>query len=226
MLIFALHLIAFLCLPINAATYVLPENGRIVGTMQQTNAGLNETIEEVGLRFGIGYKEMVQANPAIDPLHILAPHKRLIIPSEFQLPSGPRTGIVIELSKYRLFFYPPGENVVVTFPVGIGKKGWETPVGITKIVAKTAHPTWRPTSNILKAAENNGTALPYEFPAGPDNPLGDYALRLGWNSVLIHGSNQLTGIGAKVSAGCIRMLPDDIEYLFQNVSIGTRVRVL
>lgn len=209
-----------------AAVYVIPSKGNVIGKVQRTSSEVNETIEDVGRRFGIGYYEMVRANPHADARHSLIAGSSLVIPSQFVLPSVPREGIVINLAEYRLYYYPPGENVVMTFPVGIGKKGWSTPVGVTKVTTKVTHPTWRPTPKVLEAAENMGAPLPDAFPPGPNNPLGNYALRLGWPTFLIHGTNRVEGIGTRVSAGCIRMLPDDIEYLFHNVKVGTKVRII
>lgn len=209
-----------------AAVFVIPSSGDIVGKIQHAASEVNENIEDVGRRFGVGYYEMANANPHVDARHTLSANTSLIIPSQFILPSVQRKGIVINLADYRLYYFPPDENVVVTFPIGIGKKGWSTPVGATKVTAKVTHPTWRPTAKVLAAAEQIGAPLPDVFPAGPNNPLGDYALRLGWPSFLIHGTNRVDGIGARVSAGCIRMLPNDIEYLYQMVNIGTQVRVI
>lgn len=210
----------------HAAIFVIPSNGDVVGKTQRAASEVNETIEDVGRRFGVGYYAMVNANPNVDASHTLSANTALIIPSQFILPSVPRKGIVINLAEYRLYYFPPDENLVVTFPIGIGKKGWSTPVGITKVTAKVTHPTWRPTAKVLAAAEEIGAPLPDIFPPGPNNPLGDYALRLTWPSFLIHGTNRLDGIGARVSAGCIRMLPSDIEYLYQMVDVGTQVRVI
>lgn len=209
-----------------SSTYVLPSSGDIIGEIQYASSNVGESIDEVGRRFNIGYYEMVRANPAVDPVHTLPTHTRLIIPSQFILPDAPRRGIVINLAEYRLYFFPDDENVVFTYPVGIGKKGWSTPLGSTRVASKVTNPVWRPTSNIRAAAEEIGAPLPELFPAGADNPLGKHALRLGWPTILIHGTNRADGVGARVSAGCIRMLPADIEDLFQLVATGTPVRVI
>lgn len=209
-----------------AAILLIPEQGDVVGARQHTRSEVNETIDEVGRRFNMGYWEMVNANPKVDPIHFLPANTPLIIPSQFRLPKVARRGIVIDLAAYRLYYFPPDENTVITFPVGIGKKGWETPRGVTKVSAKVRNPVWRPSAKLQAAAEELGASIPDVVPSGPHNPLGQYALRLGWPGILIHGSNHLDGIGAKVSAGCIRMLPEDIEYLFNAVPVGTSVRVI
>jgi L,D-transpeptidase ErfK/SrfK len=209
-----------------ATIFVLPELGDLVGKVQYTQSEMGETIDEVGRRFNMGYYEMVRANPHAEAIYPLALNTQLIIPSQFILPNVPRRGIVINLAEYRLYYFPADENIVITFPVGIGKEGWNTPLGLTKITAKLTNPAWRPTADVLAAAEQIGAPIPGFFPPGPNNPLGKHALRLGWPTFLIHGTNRADGVGARVSAGCIRMLPGDIKHLFNLVSIGTSVRVI
>lgn len=209
-----------------ATIFVLPESGDLVGEIQYAKSGIGETIDEVGRRYSMGYYEMVRANPRADARHQLVPGTPLIIPSQFILPNVPHKGIVINLAEYRLYYFPPDENILITFPVGIGREGWKTPIGVTKITAKVANPIWRPTANVLAAAEQMGAPIPEYFPAGPNNPLGKHVLRLGWPTFLIHGTNRFDGVGARVSAGCIRMLPGDIEQLFSVVAVGTPVRVI
>lgn len=221
-----LSLLFFLTNYLYATTFVLPASGDIVGSIQYTYSRIGESIDEVGRRFDVGYYEMVRANPQADPIHSLATHTRLVIPSQYILPNVHRAGIVINLAEYRLYYFPEDENVVFTFPVGIGKEGWNTPLGHTRITSKVINPIWRPTANVRAAAEEIGASLPEVFPAGSDNPLGKHALRLGWPAILIHGTNRHDGVGARVSAGCIRMLPGDIEHLFSLVSVGTPVRVI
>jgi len=209
-----------------ATTLAIPADGDVVGEVQYAYAQAGETIGEVGVRYDVGYYEMVHANPHVDPARPLSPQQRLLIPSQFILPQVPRTGLVINLAEYRLYFFPPNDNVVITQPVGIGRKGWATPIGVTKVIAKERNPVWRPTANLHANAAEHGVALPDYFPPGAANPLGKYIFRLGWPSYLIHGTNQTDVIGMRATAGCIRLLPEDIEYLYGLVKIGTQVRVI
>ncbi|WP_242604218.1 L,D-transpeptidase family protein [Legionella beliardensis] len=210
----------------HAATWVISEHSDLIGTIQYATVQAGETLSDVGIRYDIGYDEMVQANPKLDPLRPLYPQTKVVIPSQYILPSGPRQGLVINLAEFRLYYYVPHDNVVITMPVGIGRKGWTTPIGITKVVSKERDPKWRPTANVRAEAARHGTPIPDEFPPGEGNPLGRYALRLGWSTYLIHGTNRRDVVGSRVSAGCIRMMPEDIEYLFDYVPIGTVVRVV
>lgn len=210
----------------NAATWVMQNNDDLVGEIQYVNAQSGDTLYELGLRYDIGLVEMKAANPGIDPDRHLAAGTKLTIPSFYVLPAGPRRGLVINLAEYRLYYFPNEENVVITMPVGIGRQGWNTPVGTTKVIAKHRDPVWHPTAKLKDEANKNGAPVPDEFPSGEDNPLGRYALRLGWSTYLIHGTNRHDGIGSQVSAGCLRMTPEDIEYLFEFVAVGTPVRII
>jgi L,D-transpeptidase ErfK/SrfK len=215
------------CLPDSwSMTWVLPAEGDLVGEIQYSRPEIGETLSDVGIRYNIGYYEMVRANPKVDPTRLLPPETRLLIPSQFILPPGPRAGLVINLAEYRLYYYPPNDNVVITMPVGIGREGWTTPLGLTKVTQKERDPIWRPTASVRAEAAKNGTPIPNAFPPGEGNPLGRHILRLGWPTYLIHGTNRRDGVGSRVSAGCIRMMPEDIEYLFDLVALGTPVRVL
>lgn len=211
-----------------AATYVIPGQGDdIVGHTQIIGAREGERLGEIGMRMGIGYYAMQAANPKIDPYKHLSSGKQVVVPSEYILPPGPREGIVINLPEFRLYYFPPGQNIVVTFPIGIGREGvWGTPLGVTKVVNKKANPSWYPTQHVRDHAAEQGTPIPDYFPPGPDNPLGEYALYLGWPTILIHGTNLPDFIGTRISAGCIRMMPNAIKSLFQMVPIGTPVRVI
>ena len=204
----------------------MPPEGDVVGDVEYAYPQAGETLVEVGLRYDMGYYEMLNANPGIDPHSPLSPNTRVLIPSQYILPAAPHQGIIINLAEYRLYFFPKNDNVVITYPVGIGHKGWSTPLGLTKVVGKQANPSWHPTAKLIAEASKNGVVIPESFPPGPDNPLGKHVLRLGWPTYLIHGTNRTDGIGERVSAGCIRMLPNDIEYLFEFVSVGTSVRVV
>ncbi len=212
--------------PAFSTTFVIPASGDMVGEIQYTSPEPGETLSDVGIRYDVGYFEMIRVNPQVDPLRPLPLRTRLIIPSQYLLPPGPREGIVINLAEYRLYYYPPGDNVVVTMPVGIGREGWHTPTGKTSVTVKERDPVWHPTANVRAEAAKNGTPIPDEFPAGEGNPLGRHVLRLGWPTYLIHGTNRRDGVGSRVSAGCIRMMPEDIEQLFEMVAVGTRVTVM
>jgi L,D-transpeptidase ErfK/SrfK len=202
----------------------------IVGVVQKTVASKEDTLTDIARRFNVGYEEIVRANPKVDPW-LPGEGREIVIPSQFILPNAPREGIVINAAAMRLFYYPKvkkGETQVVhTYPIGIGKVGWKTPEGTTKILRRTKDPTWRPTPSIIKEhREERGEELERVVGPGPDNPLGRFAFYLGWPSYMIHGTNKPAGVGLRSSHGCIRLYPEDIAQLFELAPVGTQVRVV
>jgi len=211
-----------------ALTYETPKsNGCIIGNYQQIRVGAFTSIPEIDQKYDVGIDEMQDANVVYSFKHTLPTGTQLLIPTRFILPNAPRKGIVINLAERRVYYFDQQNHLVDTFPAGIGKVGWDTPLGSTQIVKKTVSPTWIPTVAVRKDFLNRyGFPLPDSFPPGPDNPLGDYAIRLGFTNILIHGTNDPGGVGGRVSAGCIRMFDDDIGRLFESVYVGTSVTIV
>ena len=201
----------------------------VVGVVQVVTAGRDDTLTDIARRFNVGYEEIVRANPKVDPW-LPGEGREIVIPSQFILPDAPRTGLVINIAAMRIFYYPPvrrGERpLVLTHPIGIGKVGWRTPEGVTKIVRRQQDPTWRVPVSVRKEHHENGEDLDPVIGPGPDNPLGKYAFYLQWPSYLIHGTNKPAGVGLRSSHGCIRLYPEDIEEFFAVVPVGTQVRVV
>jgi len=192
----------------------------ILGQIRLHKVQKDETLIDIALTEGLGFVELRAANPGVDPW-IPKVGETLVLPTAHLLPDAPRRGIVVNLAEQRLYHFPPGGSPV-TFPVGIGRAGCETPTGETRIVRKRERPTWTPPASIRAERPN----LPAAVPPGPGNPLGDHALDLGWESLVIHGTNQPLGIGRRVSHGCLRLYPADIAALFEAVAVGTQVRIL
>ncbi|HXH04601.1 MAG TPA: L,D-transpeptidase family protein [Candidatus Competibacteraceae bacterium] len=206
-----------------AATYPLPPPGiDVVGDVQVTYARYEDTFVEIARRHDMGFDEMVQANPGVSAW-LPGEGTPVVVPSRFILPKAPREGIVLNVPEMRLYYYPKGQNVVITHPVGIGREEWKTPLGKTTVVTKVKDPVWRPPASIRAEHAAEGDYLPEVVPAGPDNPLGQYALRLGIPGYLIHGTDKPNGIGMRVTHGCVRLYPEDIESLFRSVPVGTPV---
>ncbi|PTO76869.1 L,D-transpeptidase family protein [Vibrio splendidus] len=213
---------------VSAATFELPPTeSRIVGRIQQHEVAAGETLAIIAKQYDIGFLSLMAANKGVDPF-LPAEGYVLSIPSRLILPDTPRKGIVINLAELRLYYFEPEKNQVHVFPVGIGRVGRDTPEMITKISQKRPNPTWTPPSSIRKEYLEKGIELPRVVPAGPENPLGEYALRLAYGAgdYLIHGTNKDFGIGLRVSSGCIRMEPKDIEWLFEQVNRGEQVTII
>lgn len=215
--------------PAFATEYPLPaDNSRLIGENTLTTVPDDKRpLESIAARYKIGLLGMLEANPGVDPWLPKA-GTQLTVPLQMLLPDAPREGIVVNLAELRLYYYPKGEQRVVVYPIGIGQLGAATPSMVTSISQKIPNPTWTPTVNIRKRYAKEGITLPGVVPAGPDNPMGLFALRLarGTGQYLIHGTNADFGIGMRVSSGCIRLRPDDIEALFNSVPKGTRVQIV
>lgn len=217
----------------HAATYTLSEgDDDLIGRLVEVTIAADDTLADVARRHDLGFNEIVAANPDIDPW-LPAEGARVVVPTMFIIPSAPRNGIIINLAEMRLYYFPPPEQdgkvdvlEIVTYPLGIGSEGWSTPVGITTVIDKIVDPAWTVPESILEEYAKEGHVLPKIVPPGPDNPLGRFALRLDKTKFLIHGTNKPFGVGRRISHGCLRMYPEDIEDLFNRVAVGTRVEVV
>lgn len=217
------------CAPSWATVFLMPEDGSaVVGEDQHIKSVYKDTLLDIARRYSLGYEEIIRANPGTD-MWIPGDGKDVMLPGRRILPPGPREGIVVNLPEHRLYYYPkPKKNekpVVITFPVSIGKMDWHTPLGQTRVIAKIKNPAWYPPESIRKEHEANGDPIPRVVKAGPDNPLGDYAMRLavGDGSYMIHGTNNPMAVGMAITHGCIRMYPEDVAALFPQIPVGTKV---
>ncbi len=213
-----------------AETYRLLANGdNIVGDLAVTSSVHEDTISDLAHAYDQGFLEMRLANPKVDAW-LPGTDTEILIPSQYILPETPKNGIVINVPEMRLYYYPKAKagepKVVVTYPISIGRQDWSTPHGLTKVVAKTVDPAWYPPESIREEHAANGDPLPERVPPGPDNPLGRFALRLAHDGYLIHGTNKPYGVGMRVTHGCLRLYPKDIERLFGIVPVGTEVRIV
>ncbi|EKV29590.1 ErfK/YbiS/YcfS/YnhG family protein [Caenispirillum salinarum AK4] len=179
-----------------------------------------DTLHTIAQEKGLGFLEMRAANPDVEPW-LPEVGREVIVPSVHIAPKGMEKGVLISLGAMRLFHFQK-DGTVNSYPIGIGAEGLETPTGETKIVRKKKNPNWYPTENIRKRKPH----LPAMVPAGPDNPLGTRAMYLGWPAYLIHGTNLPEGVGRRVSSGCIRMYPWDVESVFEKVDVGLPVESL
>jgi len=206
-----------------------PVDVDLVGKIRITEAREDDTLLDVARRFDIGQDEIVLANPDVDRWLPRAGTK-VVIPSRYILPTVDRSGIVLNVPEMRLYYFPPvaadQQAQVLTYPVSIGRMDWATPIGYTKVLSKSENPSWRPPKSILEEAEARGEPLPDVIPPGPDNPLGNYALRLARPGYLIHSTNKPFGVGMRVTHGCVRMYPEDIETFFPLVPVGTSVHIV
>ena len=207
-----------------------PADVDVIGQMSTITASSNDTLLDIARRYDLGQNEILLANPSIDRW-LPDDNAIVVLPNRFILPNVERTGMVLNLPEMRLYYFPEpaaGETpLVITHPISVGRMDWETPLGKTSIINKKKDPDWRPPQSLKDEAITEGNEpLPDIVKAGPDNPLGRYAMRLGIPGYLIHSTNKPYGVGMRVTHGCLRMYPEDIERLFEEIPVGTPVHIV
>jgi len=215
----------------HAQTYALAPGQDLIGANAQTTSVSADTLPDIARRYELGYDEINLANPGVDTW---LPGEGTVIhlPLARLLPNVPRTGIVVNLPDSRIYYFHDDADhhpVVETHPISVGRMDWKTPIGVTTIVRKEKDPTWYPPESVREThLKEDGDVLPAFVPPGPNNPLGAYALRLGvpGGAYLIHGTNLPAGVGMQITHGCIRLYPEDIEHLFNEVQVGMPVRIV
>ncbi len=213
-----------------AATYAMPTPGDdLIGYSQLTKASRDETLLDIARAHDLGQEEIRIANPEVDRW-LPKDGEPVWIPTHFILPDARRQGLVLNLPELRIYHFRAatdgGPAVVDTYPASVGRMDWKTPLGETRVVRKQRDPSWHPPASVKQEAAAAGHSVPKVVPPGPDNPLGAYALRLGLPGYLIHGTNKPYGVGMRVTHGCVRLLPEDIEELFGRVPVGTPVQIV
>ncbi len=201
----------------------------VIGAPQVVFPGPTDTLSDIAREYGLGYDELLEANPGVSPW-LPGENTPILLPTQYVLPDVPREGVVLNIASKRLFYFPKmtagQDQIVFTYPIGIGRVGWETPLGATKVVSKARDPSWWVPLSVRREHAEMGNPLPSLVPPGPDNPLGTRVLKLEMPGYLIHGTNQPYGVGMRVSHGCIRLYPENIEFLYELVEIGEPVRII
>jgi len=216
--------------PLSRNHFVLESDAQtVVGEPQIVFTREEHTFSDLAREYGLGYDELVAANPDIDPW-LPGAGTAVLLPTQYVFPDVPKRGIVLNIAAKRLFYFPDvsdGEQAsVLTFPIGIGRVGWETPLGESEVIAKARDPHWYVPASVRKEHEELGDPLPAIVPPGPENPLGHRVLKLDLPGYLIHGTNQPYGVGMRVSHGCVRLYPENIEQLYELIPIGEPVVIV
>ncbi len=209
-----------------AEKYSVQRGSNVIGKIKEIKAPMGYDLFRIGHKYSIGFHEMHEANPGINPWH--PGRKEIVLPMKYVLPKHDRSinDIVINLPELRLYYFPKNSNTVYTYPLGIGKASFPTPEAVNaRITTKRKNPTWTVPASVKKEWKRKGQKIVDRVEAGPQNPLGDYAMNLSVHGYLIHGTNDPIGVGLRISHGCIRMYPEDIKSLFNMVSIGTTVHI-
>ena len=226
------HLAALLLAttPVYAEVFELPPEGYdVIGSVSTITVRYEDTLVDIARRHGLGYYDVVRANPGVN-VWVPGEGTEVVLPGRYVLPPGPRKGLVLNLAEYRMYYFPEAREgepaYVYTYPMSIGRMDWETPLGNTTITAMARNPAWYPPQSVRDEHAADGDPLPRIVKPGPENPLGTRALRLGLPGYLIHGTNRPAGVGMRVSHGCVRMFPEDIEFLFDKIRVNTSVRII
>lgn len=207
--------------------YLQPKNGDdVIGEVMYVTPKRHESLVDLTIRYEMGYEELKWANPGINAW-MLSDTTPLVLPTQFILPAGKRSGIVSNIPEMRTYYFLKDSDKIYVYPVGVGRMDWKTPLGSWAITRKQEHPAWYPPESIRKEHLEMGRGvLPKVVPAGPDNPLGTRVLRLALPSYLLHGTNEQTGIGMRVTHGCMRFYPQHIEHIYDMVPTNTMVTFL
>ena len=207
--------------------FVIDDSAAVIGEMRQVQSSYENTLVDIARVYGLGYEEIRLANPDVDTW-LPGEGTAVRLPMQFVLPQARRRGLVINIAEYRMYYFvSDGEQTVVqTFPISIGRMDWETPLGRAAVVKKVRNPAWYPPQSVRDEWAADGRELGSRVPPGPNNPLGEYAMRLSIPGYLIHGTNRPAGVGMRVTHGCIRMFPEHIERLFPEVPVNTAVQII
>ena len=201
----------------------------VIGEPQVVFAREEDTLSDLARTYGLGYDEIIAANPDVDPW-LPGAGTAIVLPTQFVLPGIERRGVILNIATKRLFYFPAAADgepqQVMTYPIGIGRVGWETPLGDTTVVSKAKDPHWWVPASVRREHAEMGNPLPSVVPPGPDNPLGHRVLKLDMPGYLIHGTNAPYGVGMRVSHGCVRLYPENIEALYPLVGIGEVVSIV
>jgi L,D-transpeptidase ErfK/SrfK len=216
--------------PRDPNVFILDVAGQtVIGEPEIVFATEADTLSDLARTYGLGYDEIIAANPGVDPWLPCA-GTPVVLPTQYVLPDTEHRGVILNIATKRLFYFPAvaeGEaQRVLTYPIGIGRVGWETPLGATTVVAKAKDPHWWVPQSVRREHAEMGDPIPSVVPPGPDNPLGHRVLKLDMPGYLIHGTNAPYGVGMRVSHGCVRLYPENIEFLYELVEVGEAVTII
>ena len=210
----------------SALQFDKPQHGNtMVGSVETVMMQPNQDLFWVARHYDVALDDLKRANQGMQADMTAIDHAA-ILPKQYILPDVPHHGIIVNIATKRLFYFPSGKDYFYTFPVGIGRQGWITPVGRYHIDQKIPYPVWIVPDSIMKYREERGDPVPKIVRPGPADPLGDFAMRLSDHRYLIHSTNEPDGVGQRSSAGCVRMYPENIGFLFPMIKVGTPVRII
>ena len=193
----------------------------LIGYISYYKVKRDENLIEIARKNNLSFPEIMIANPKIEDPWVLRENEVILLPTRHILPDTKKNGIVVNKGDLRIYYYA-NNSKIYSFPIGIGRGDWETPTGNASIIAKKKNPYWTVPKSILEEEPH----WPKVVKPGPENPLGSRAIYLSMTGYLLHGTNKPWGVGMKVSHGCIRLYPENIEELFDYVNEGEKVKII
>ena len=133
-------------------------------------------------------------------------------------PTNETSGSIVIDTPNTYLYYVLGAGKAIRYGIGVGRDGFRWS-GVKSVAKKAEWPDWIPPAEMLARQPY----LPRFVAGGDGNPLGARAIYLGGTIYRIHGTNQPSTIGGRVSSGCIRMVNEDVIELFELVDEGTSV---
>jgi L,D-transpeptidase ErfK/SrfK len=210
-------LLAGLGLP--ALAELPPLSHQLAGGDTEYTVQAGDFLIAIGARFGVAAKILAQQN-AVPYEARIRPGQRFRIHNPHIVPAAIDDGILINIPQRMLFHFSQG-HLQAAYPVGLGRPTWPTPTGAFRIVTREVNKTWKVPESIQEEMRREQKAVLEEVPPGPDNPLGAHWLGLSLWGYGIHGTIAPASVFHFQSHGCIRLHPDDIADLFEQVRVGT-----
>jgi len=199
--------------------------GMIIGNDMVYTIRKGDTLELVGARTGVYWWQIAKDNNIDTKKHLKIGHE-LKINTRKIVPITIDNGIIINIPDRTLYSFR-NSQLVLSFPVGMGlltsktTTSWKTPIGKFTVIAKMKDPTWYVPPSIQEEMALEGKKVITSVPPGPDNPLGRYAIKTTLPGILIHETLKPTSVNQYRSHGCIRVLPENMEKLFEEVEPNT-----
>ncbi len=191
----------------------------VVGVIQYHTIRADETLLDIARQYELGFNEIELCHPALDPW-VPEPELSILIPTYWILPVNQFEEVVINIPEMRLYRFFKNIGIVKTYPVGIGREEFETLHAVSRVADRKRHPEWTTPPSMW---ETRGRVV---IPPGPENPIGDHWIGLSAAHIGIHGTNNPWSVGRLVTRGCIRLYPEHIERLFDEVRVGDTVEII
>ncbi len=202
------------------ADEVLPELGNtLVGHEFVYTVQAGDSLTSIGARFAQSPAILASANglKRASKLSVgatLMIDNRHIVP-RYDLPEG----IVLNVPQRMLFHFREG-SLRASYPVGLGRPDWPTPIGRFKVLRMQKDKEWIVPESIQEEMRQAGKEVLTHVSPGPENPLGRHWIGLSLKNIGIHGTIAPPSVYHFQSHGCIRLHPDDVAELFANVAVG------